>query len=1280
MGVNQATAQYCLPTYNNPCTTDDFINSVTFNTIFNGSTGCTSPGANNYEDYTGTISTTVTQGSTYTLTAASGTTWDQYIVAFIDWNQDLDFDDPGEFYDVGYSNPAGTSVSVNITVPFCIPMDSTRLRVMCRYSGAALTQADVCATGLSFGETEDYSIVVVPGPPSTNAAVLSASQPVDGCGLSTTEPVTVSILNAGSDTLTALSICYAVDTLLAVCESWTGTLLPCDTLVYSFTGTADLSVTGLHTFEFNVTASGDTLNINDSLFNYIVNSGQVITSPVVVDFDTLTDGETGVLTNGWVGSPVAGYRWEANTLGTGSTGTGPNADNTSGTGIYMYTEASGAAIGAVAELESPCIDLSGLIAPQFDFWYHKFGTTVMGDLYIDIFSGGVWTTDVDSVIGTTQFSNADAWLLKTVDLTLWAGQTVTIRFRAISNGSFQGDMAIDDINIREKAANDVSLFQATAPNSACGLSATEQVTVSIVNLGLDTAFTFNISYDFTGTPVTEAFNDTLLPNDTLTYTFATAADLSVSGTYVFNFYVALVGDSLNGNDSLFAYTVINTAILTSPFSQSFDTLVDGETGTLSNGWIGTPAAGYRWEANTLGTGSSGTGPSADHTTGTGIYMYTEASGAPVGGVATLESPCFDLDTLVNPTLEFWYHKFGTVVMGDLFVDVFAGGSWDMNVDSILGTTQNADTDPWLQRFTDLSAYSGQVIKLRFRGVSNGSFQGDMAIDDVSIMDQLVPPATVDLGPDVTVCDSVILDAGIHTTYNWSTGDTTQTIVVNTTGTYSVTVADSGSLFTATDVVEVAIAPSYAINNPDIDICQGDSIMIFGTLQSVAGTYVDSFLTVCGNDSIFTQNLIVNSNFSITNPDVTICQGDSVMLGGSLQTTAGTYIDSLATVNGCDSVVTTTLIVTPTITISETASICPGDTFSFPDGTTSDSALVHTSNFTAMSGCDSLIVTTLTMLPTYNIAEAASVCPGSTYTFPDSTTSDSATVHTSNLTTVVGCDSIVVTTLTMAPTFNITASASVCAGDTYTFPDGATSDSATTHTSNLSSVVGCDSIVVTTLTVTPAINVVLTANICEGDSLLIGGAYQTTAGTYTDSLVSAAGCDSIVATTLSIDLLPVITITGVDTLCAASSAVTLVASPSGGTFSGTGVTGNSFDPTVAGAGTHTITYSFTDSALCTGQGTTDINVEVCPGITEENTAQNISIYPNPNNGSFFVELNGTNNELVTVEVRNLLGQLVSTYQLPGDVKKAINLGQVPHGVYMVRVIGKSGIGVKRLVIQ
>ena len=54
-----------------------------------------------------------------------------------------------------------------------------------------------------------------------------------------------------------------------------------------------------------------------------------------------------------------------------------------------------------------------------------------------------------------------------------------------------------------------------------------------------------------------------------------------------------------------------------------------------------------------------------------------------------------------------------------------------------------------------------------------------------------------------------------------------------------------------------------------------------------------------------------------------------------------------------------------------------------------------------------------------------------------------------------------------------------------------------------------------------------------------------------------------------------TISGINaSYCADDAAVTMVGSPAGGTFSGTGVTGDSFDPATAGTGGHTITYTYT----------------------------------------------------------------------------------------------------------
>ncbi|MEL6868140.1 MAG: hypothetical protein AAFP19_27200, partial [Bacteroidota bacterium] len=56
------------------------------------------------------------------------------------------------------------------------------------------------------------------------------------------------------------------------------------------------------------------------------------------------------------------------------------------------------------------------------------------------------------------------------------------------------------------------------------------------------------------------------------------------------------------------------------------------------------------------------------------------------------------------------------------------------------------------------------------------------------------------------------------------------------------------------------------------------------------------------------------------------------------------------------------------------------------------------------------------------------------------------------------------------------------------------------------------------------------------------------------------------------------------------------SPSGGTYSGTGVSGTNFNASTAGAGTHTISYTYTDANGCTNTATDDITVYALPIVT------------------------------------------------------------------------------------
>jgi hypothetical protein len=82
-----------------------------------------------------------------------------------------------------------------------------------------------------------------------------------------------------------------------------------------------------------------------------------------------------------------------------------------------------------------------------------------------------------------------------------------------------------------------------------------------------------------------------------------------------------------------------------------------------------------------------------------------------------------------------------------------------------------------------------------------------------------------------------------------------------------------------------------------------------------------------------------------------------------------------------------------------------------------------------------------------------------------------------------------------------------------------------------------------------------------------------AGSFTFNFTPDADqCAKPYGMIINITPTPVITISPVSPLCSGSSAIELTATPAGGTFSGPGVTGTTFNPTLSGAGIFTVTYS------------------------------------------------------------------------------------------------------------
>ncbi|WP_378177386.1 T9SS type A sorting domain-containing protein [Aquimarina sp. SS2-1] len=107
-----------------------------------------------------------------------------------------------------------------------------------------------------------------------------------------------------------------------------------------------------------------------------------------------------------------------------------------------------------------------------------------------------------------------------------------------------------------------------------------------------------------------------------------------------------------------------------------------------------------------------------------------------------------------------------------------------------------------------------------------------------------------------------------------------------------------------------------------------------------------------------------------------------------------------------------------------------------------------------------------------------------------------------------------------------------------------------------------------------------------------------------SFTNANGCANTASDTIEVFDLPTVTLTAPSDLCIDAGVQNGLggATPTGGTYSGNGVTddGNgltySFDPTTAGAGVHTITYSFTNANGCTNTASDDIEVFDLPTVT------------------------------------------------------------------------------------
>jgi hypothetical protein len=97
--------------------------------------------------------------------------------------------------------------------------------------------------------------------------------------------------------------------------------------------------------------------------------------------------------------------------------------------------------------------------------------------------------------------------------------------------------------------------------------------------------------------------------------------------------------------------------------------------------------------------------------------------------AILVSPCFNLTAQNQATFSFKYHMYGAAAMGNLNVAISSnnGSSW-----TTLWTRSGNQGNSWQDASIDLSSYAGSNVQLRFDGTTGTTWQGDMAVDGISL--------------------------------------------------------------------------------------------------------------------------------------------------------------------------------------------------------------------------------------------------------------------------------------------------------------------------------------------------------------------------------------------------------------------------------------------------------------------------------------------------------------------------------------------------------------------
>ena len=189
--------------------------------------------------------------------------------------------------------------------------------------------------------------------------------------------------------------------------------------------------------------------------------------------------------------------------------------------------------------------------------------------------------------------------------------------------------------------------------------------------------------------------------------------------------------------------------------------------------------------------------------------------------------------------------------------------------------------------------------------------------------------------------------------------------------------------------------------------------------------------------------------------------------------------------------------------------------------------VDTLKLQTSKGCDSIVSLRLYVYRNTSVTIHTDICQGKTYQENGFNVTTAGT-YTQQLKNSTGGDSLITLVLDVLPTYDDTISHTIIEGESFAFA-GNTYSQAGTFTASLQTAEGCDSIVTLVLSVISGSSDTIHASICQGTAYQQNGFDESAAGTFTQQLKNISGADSLV--TLVLEILPTYNDTITDEFCA-----------------------------------------------------------------------------------------------------------------------------------------------------